>query len=745
MEDNNFKYYQEKISKSNKTFKSNDKKANLFSKAIKDNIEVFGSSQNEFNNNVSKAFEESNALLEDFSNKINVLETKMASILQQNESLKSRINALQRTDLMIVDSCIKSTGENTKLINDYIRKINPEIRIDSAPNGCKEINFQTLTEAIKIPQDGNSAELNLNTIGKSYKDTLKKELQKIAIDGTNRIISVVCTGFLNPLGVDSATYQAVQIYKLLRKSSVYRVKFISIEKSLEHPILDGDFLCIPAKGCGQYLKVINSKLNIFCSNTLDIFALDNYSLVSQKALIVITGQNPIGDASEDLVEQLSYANDFGIHTYMVQSNNASDILMEKGFHKSSILYPIINKYRLPNVNKKSLNQDDFTIGVVSTITANDNSGIFLLQDIVKEKSNYKFRVLWNLSAEVPDGLSKAENCTIVKESKLEDFYSTIDCLLVPYVDINNESCPQSALEVMLLDIPVVCTEVCGISELIKISNLGEIVPPNNSDICDALDRVLSNYNNYRNIIGYSKLENSLDYSTLVDTVEKFAEINYPNGYISLNDWKNCLNKVNKNLIKGEKAILDYYDKLSKVEPPADSVGRVLSYLELQNLGIILEDRYENSKNLNILDISCKNDRITSQCKNYGKCIANDSFISSTIKDSYNVITCFDYINHLEYSSRKIVYNKVFKSLNNSGIFILNVPNIYFDVVFKNSKGWQNYDIYSIAWYKDSIVEELKENDFKVQYIIPVGQGLNTDAPDSIKNIPMSWTIGAIKM
>lgn len=743
MEDNNFKYYQEKISKFNKTFKSNDKKANLFSKAVKESIEVFGSSQNEFNDNVSKAFEESNALLENFNNKINVLETKMASILQQNESLKSRINALQRTDLMIVDSCIKSNSENTKLINDYIRKINPEIRNDSAPTGCKEINFQTLTEAIKIPQD--STELDLNTIGKSYKDTLKKELQKIAIDGTNRIISVVCTGFLNPLGVDSATYQAVQIYKLLKKSSVYRVKFISIENSLEHPILDGNFLCIPAKGCGQYLRVINSKLNIFCSNTLDIFSLDDYSLVSQKGLVIITGQNPISDASTDLVEQLSYANDFGIHTYMVQSNNASDILMEKGFHKPSILYPIINKYRLPSVNKKSLSRDDFTIGVVSTITANDNSGVSLLANIIKEKSNYKFRVLWNSSTEVPDGLSKAENCTIVKESKLEDFYSTIDCLLVPYVDTNNESCPESALEVMLLDIPVVCTEICGIAELIKISNLGEIAPPNNIDICNALDRVLYNYNNYRSNIGYSKLENSLDYSNLVDTIERFTEVNYPNGYISLNVWKDSLKKTNKNLIKGEKAILDYYDKLSKVEPPTDSVGRVLSYLELQNLGIILEDRYENSKNLNILDISCKNDRITSQCKNYGKCTPNDSFLASTVDGSYNVITCFDYLQHLEYSSRKIIYNKIFKSLNNSGIFVLNVPNIYFDLVFKNSKGWQNYDIYSMAWSKDSIIEELKENGLKVQYIIPVGQGLNVDAPDSIKNIPISWTIGAIKI
>lgn len=56
---------------------------------------------------------------------------------------------------------------------------------------------------------------------------------------------------------------------------------------------------------------------------------------------------------------------------------------------------------------------------------------------------------------------------------MERFYSEIDCVMIPYSTENfNHSCSVSAIEAMLNGIPVISTEVAGVSELVKRFGIG---------------------------------------------------------------------------------------------------------------------------------------------------------------------------------------------------------------------------------------------------------------------------------
>jgi len=744
-------------------------------------VNPFGTSQNEFNNNVSKAFQDTNSTLEDFNSKINNLETKLASVVQQNEALKTRINALQKNDLMIVDSCIKSCSDNTKLINDYIRKVNPEMREGINPNEYKEISSQILTDATTLVRNKKVDEIDFNAWEKSYKETLKKELQNISIAGTKRIIAVVCVGFLKSLGMEAVRNEAFELYRLLKKSSVYNIKFISMEPDLENPIFDGDFLCVPSKGGGKYINLINPTLCVFCESTANILRMDDWSLILRKGILKLSGQNPVRGIPKNLLDELCHLNDFGVHKYLVESKKASQILVENGFHEPTISYPVVSKNKIFSNRKRVFNKDNFTVGFASSpMTEEQGSfrGVDLLVETVKNSPNVKFKILWRYdTATIPEELKQAENCSIeYGRINMEKFYSEIDCVLIPYAHVDfNHACSLSALESMMSNIPVVCTDVSGISELVELCNMGEVAKTDSQSICEAIQKVRNSYSMYINHPGYRTLESCLDTSNLVDIIERATEEPYPKGVVTLRRWNNELKKVDKYLVKGHDSMVEYYQQQEVAKKYTQQrfttyALKCFDFMERQNIDIILEDRFENNRNLNILDVACGDGRITQECIKYGKCKSIDSslamldivkdrfkdvptppetaqvdFITDTLDNSFDVITCFRYIRHFEYSTRKQLYKKFASNLSDNGILIFDVPNIKFELALKNTAGWQNYNIYDVFWTKESIIEELKNNGFKVKYIIPTGQGLMSNVPENARNLPMTWTIGAIKI
>ena len=116
-----------------------------------------------------------------------------------------------------------------------------------------------------------------------------------------------------------------------------------------------------------------------------------------------------------------------------------------------------------------------------------------------------------------------------------------------------------------------------------------------------------------------------------------------------------------------------------------------------------------------------------------------------INKNYDAVTCFRYIRHFEYATRKLIYDKFRNILTEDGILIFDVPNIDFELPLKKIKGWDKYNIYDVFFDRETIEEELRLSGFRIKYIIPTGQGLMTDLPANIRNKPVTWTVGAVKI
>jgi 2-polyprenyl-3-methyl-5-hydroxy-6-metoxy-1,4-benzoquinol methylase len=330
------------------------------------------------------------------------------------------------------------------------------------------------------------------------------------------------------------------------------------------------------------------------------------------------------------------------------------------------------------------------------------------------------------------------------------------------------------VEAMQNGIPVLCTDISGISEVVKYCGMGEVVAPTCEELSQAVDRLLNQYEVYISTTNRKRLDEKIDNSNLVDIIEKFAEENIPAKPVTLYEWDRRLKTVGKYLVKGHQKMKEYYqqqqvaDKYTETRFTSKAL-KCFDYIERQNLELMIEDRYQNYPNMKILDIACGDGRISQECIKYGNTTSIDSsqamlnivddrfkdlenkpttqlcdIISEDVEGRYNVITCFRYIRHFEYATRKLLYKKILSHLTDSGLFIMDVPNLKFELQLKDISGWEKYNIYDVFWTKESIVEELEKNGFKVFYIMPVGQGLMSNLPDSAKSIPMSWTIGACK-
>lgn len=745
-------------------------------------INPFGDSQNQFNKTVVKSFDDTSNSLEDLNNKIQMLETKLSSVVQQNDALKTRINKLQQNDIAIVDTCLgaieNTQRESNKYIDNYIRQVNPDKRKKASFSDCREISdlqYLDLTNSIiSKPLE----QLDLDTWGKTYKDTLQKQLRSIAVSSTRSIIAVVCKGFLMSQGIEAVRNEAFALYHLLKKSSTYNIKFVSIEPTLERPVFVEDIFCIPEKGAGQYLQAINPILCVFCESTLSIGKLDNCSMILNKAIFKLSGQNPLQNISQSTIDEFTHLNDFGLHKYLVQSKNAYDVMVKNGFHEPVISYPLINKGKI-YPRKRVYNKNNFTIGFATSPMGENqvqHRGVNLLCELVKALPNVKFEILWRYdTAKLPEDLSNANNCVIHNGMyDMKTFYSSIDSVIIPYQTTEcNHACSLSGIEAMQNGIPVLCTDVSGISEVVKFCGMGEVVPPNCDDMVKAINNMIENYQIYVTPTNKQRLDTKIDNTNLVDIIEKFAEDVLPSKPVTLYEWDRRLKTTGKYLVKGHQKMKEYYQQQSVADKYTEDrftskALKCFDFIERQNIDLIIEDRFENMKP-KFLDIACGDGRISQECIKYGETlsidsseamlnIVNDRFksnenkpttkicdiIAEDLDGKFNVITCFRYIRHFEYSTRKELYKKISSHLADTGILIMDIPNLKFELQLKNTSGWEKYNIYDVFWTKESIIEELENNGLKVQYILPVGQGLMDNVPNNAKNIPMSWTIGAVK-
>jgi 2-polyprenyl-3-methyl-5-hydroxy-6-metoxy-1,4-benzoquinol methylase len=239
----------------------------------------------------------------------------------------------------------------------------------------------------------------------------------------------------------------------------------------------------------------------------------------------------------------------------------------------------------------------------------------------------------------------------------------------------------------------------------------------------------------------------------------------PGNFITLEEWNYHLNQQNKYLVKGHKAIKEYYQNLEVASKYNEE--RFLEYpancfdaFERVSIDIAFESIRPNN-DLRILDIASGDGRIVQEDIKYGLCTAADSsqamlnivqsrygstgkvitkqcdFFVDSIEDKYDVITTFRYIRHFDYLQRKQVYKKIWDSLSEGGMLVFDAPNIRYAMQDRSKGNWGEFNIYDVFWTEETISQELISNQFTLKYLIPVGIR-------SVEREPISWTVVAIK-
>lgn len=665
-----------------------------------------------------------------------------------------------------------------KALERYNRLTLPDKRKQLSANAYKEVQESVALELVDYMASVAEKERNWERYQRDYKERIKAELQRSNSFYSEKTILIICRCYRISKGMDAIRNEAFEVFQLLKRSSVYPVRFLSFEPDLEEILQEGEITFLPEKNAGIYIEAIRPALCIFFESTPNIIRVDHCSMILKKAIFRLSGQNPLQGVSQSTIEELTHLNDYGIHKYLVQSETAYQILVQNGFHEPEICYPFLNRDKIAP-RKRGGWAEPFTIGFASSPmeeSQKKDRGILLLCDMVIHLKQVQFMILWRYDrVEIPEMLQNQANCNvIVGDYPMKTFYSEIDCLLIPYESIDhNHACSLSGIEAMCNGIPVLCTEVSGISEIVKDCSMGECVSADWREMEQAIERIKKNYPLYSGVLSYQFLGEKLDHSNFIDLVEKEAEKSISAAPVTLYEWDRILRLHRKYLVKGHQSMKAYYQQ--KEIAANYTQDRFTSYalkcfdlFERQNLCVIVEDWFSVFP-IRTLDIACGNGRITKECVKYGSCVAMDTseamldivkskfqteehppvvkwcdMVTDELCGTYDFITCFRYIRHFEYKTRKRFYKKILEHLAEGGLFVMDVPNLELELPLKTITGWQNYNIYDVFWTKEGILEELGKNGFQVQYLLPTGQGLLTQLPEKIRDLPMTWTVGAIK-
>ena len=717
-------------------------------------VDPFGERQNNFNR-------ESSNMINELSERIDANDDVTKYIA---EVLKNEVNALNQK--------INLTNDN---LNKFIRLSDPELRKKISPTLKGEISPSTaakFTGSISSVNDD-----DLEKWGEQYRKNILGELSANAErKGT---IGIICMNFLMSRGIDAVRNEALELYKLLKRTCSYNLKFISIEKNITETQIKGGLMLVPEKGAGEIIKSLKLSLCILCEATPNIILQDNCSLLAEHIIFKLSGQNPLKNLSQNTLRELIHFNDFGQHKYLVQSSKAADIMAENGFRRPQISYPLTSDGKI-YLRKRTFATEKFTVGFASSpmeIRQSEARGINLLCSVIKSNPDIKFKILWRYeNVDLPYIMTMARNCTVISGAcDMGKFYSEIDCVIIPYQSIDyNHACSLSAVEAMRNFIPVVCTSVSGISEVVAECGMGEVSGLDEKSVSSALRKIKNHYHDYLTPVTKQRFEDILYNKNIVDIIENEADKNRSVKPVSLYEWDRRLKLDGKYLVMGHKAMKEYYSQAEIAENYTQDrftspALKYFDFIERQNIGVIFDSYFGKVSPL-ILDVACGDGRITAECIKHGKCISADAsaemlklgknrfrdyrnspdvamidVIADNIRGKYDAVTCFRYIRHFEYASRKLIYDKFRSILTEDGILIFNVPNIDFELPLKNLKGWDKYNIYDVFFDRETIEEELRLSGFRIKYIIPTGQGLMTDLPANIRNQPVTWTVGAVKL
>lgn len=184
----------------------------------------------------------------------------------------------------------------------------------------------------------------------------------------------------------------------------------------------------------------------------------------------------------------------GLASFIAVSRVTEEYLKDEGIKPNKIKM-IYNGIDLPNKTKRSLSRNIFTIGFVGRLASVKN--VSLLVEAISIIKNKDIKVLI-----VGDGIEKESLETKVKKAHLTDkieFVGHLENLSVVYGKIDALVCPSkretfglAPLEAMSYGVPVIASNIKGLTEVVKDEKNGLLFESENAEeLAKKIDKLLN--------------------------------------------------------------------------------------------------------------------------------------------------------------------------------------------------------------------------------------------------------------
>lgn len=633
-----------------------------------------------------------------------------------------------------------------------------------------------------VQNAANTAETEtaLGTLAANYRNALSDAMQKLTDPHNAKPIALVCNRFGSGAGMEAIRNEVWDIYTLLCESSRYPATIVSIEPAGSEQSAVGDVNYVPEDQLAAWMRAHDPALLIFFESTTAILTAGDQCMLLRNAILRLSGQNPAQSLGGSKMQELLHLCDYGVQHYCVASRHAADVMEMHGFRRPEVMYPYLD-LRKPLFTRRPrpFDAQHMTVGFASSPMGQEqikSRGIPALCKVVQENPDIRFVVLWrdDTAVPIPDALKKAENCEIRSgKCDMPQFYSEIDCVLIPYADENyNHACSLSALEGMLMGIPAVATPAAGISEIIDVCGIGIVSGDNSAEsLTQALRRLPECYPAFQTAWRTGKLRELVSGKDFVRFAENCIAEAMPQGVHTLYEWDRQLKQQNLHLIKGHAALRAYYQRQEVAEGYTGErfetyPQNCFDLMERQSVSVLTEYFLNGKKDAKLLDLACGTGRILKELLPFGECTGGDAspamlkmlrerfegedvtireldLLSDMPQGKYDIVTVFRFIRHYEYSTRRKLWAKLREILDVNGVLLFDVPNARFEIPHREKNGWDRYHIYDIFWTRRTLEKELTDNGLRLAALVPIGQGLYS-MPADYRSEPMTWTAAAVR-
>ncbi|WP_337403145.1 hypothetical protein [Porcipelethomonas sp.] len=207
--------------------------------------------------------------------------------------LRSTLNSNQ------IEKMDGGLGKYTEKLENYALSISPGARLADCPKGCKEADISNCIGYYeKIETARNSVGLSENT-----------ELEKFLYNALSREFSAMSAFDKVVIDFYGEDRYAAVLYGNLSRNSIYKIN--RMEDNCEP---QGNF-------------------SIICTENLQI----PKKLALKSAVIIVTGNEPFENISDEELENLKFLNDCGLHTYITLSDSTYRSFVQKGFRCVSLI------------------------------------------------------------------------------------------------------------------------------------------------------------------------------------------------------------------------------------------------------------------------------------------------------------------------------------------------------------------------------------------------------------------------